>query len=255
MTVQLKEITSYLDELLDIAAIPADVSNNGLQVEASEKVRKAVFGVDACLELFEAAKAKDADFIFVHHGLSWGGEPRRFTGITASRLNLLFNEKISLYAAHLPLDAHPSIGHNILLAEMVGLKHCYSFADYNGCKIGCGGELPENCSLSGLASKFEKSLDSKVKIFGNADKKIRKVGIISGGGGMSGLMDCISEGMDCYITGEMEHTMYHILKESGISVIQLGHYRSEIPGVLAVMDKIRKKFDLECEFVDIPTGL
>jgi dinuclear metal center YbgI/SA1388 family protein len=255
MKLQLKELTSYLDEFLEIKAIPGDVSNNGLQVEASTEVAKAVFGVDACLELFEAAKSRDADFIFVHHGLSWGGEPRRFTGITASRLELLFNDKISLYAAHLPLDAHSRVGHNVLLADMIKLKHRYSFAEYNGCKIGCAGELSGTCTLAELASGLEKKLDSEVKIFGSSEKLIRKAGIISGGGGMSGLMDCIAEGMDCYITGEMDHTMYHILKESGISVIQLGHYCSEIPGVLAVMEKIRKKFDLECEFIDIPTGL
>ena len=252
---QLKEITDYLDNLLNIAAIPNDHSNNGLQVEASHTVGKAIFGVDACLDLFRAAQAKNADFIFVHHGLSWGAEPRRFTGLTASRLNLLFKEGVSLYAAHLPLDAHPQIGHNALLADMVKLRQRYSFADYDGCNIACGGYLPEACSPIQLAEKFEVQLNCKAKIFGNLDKRLEKVGIISGGGGMDGLSACIAEGIDCYVTGEMGHSMYHIVRESGIVIIQLGHYRSEIPGVLAVMKKIEKKFALDCEFIDIPTGL
>lgn len=253
--IPLKTLTEYLDELLKIAAIPGDDSNNGLQVEASETVNKAVFGVDAGQALFEAARARSADFIFVHHGLSWGGEPRRFTGITASRLKLLFNHGISLYAAHLPLDAHPDFGHNALLADMVKLRQRYYFAEYHGCAIACGGVLPEVCFADQLVAKLEKQLNCKAGVFGDQGRTIEKVGIVSGGGGLDGLLACIAEGMDCYLTGEMGHTMYHLVRESGITVIQLGHYRSEVPGVQAVMEKIRKKFPVDCEFIDIPTGL
>lgn len=123
--IQLSEITAYLDELLAVDSVPGDVSNNGLQVEAANEVGSAIFGVDACQALFDAAVAQNADFIFVHHGLSWGGEPRRFTGITGTRLGTLFAEGINLYAVHLPLDAHPEIGHNALLADMIGLRRRY----------------------------------------------------------------------------------------------------------------------------------
>jgi len=252
---RLKEITGYLDELLNIAAIPDDASNNGLQVEGGEVVKKAVFGVDACQALFEAAVAKNADFIFVHHGLSWRSEPRRFTGITASRLELLFNNGISLYAAHLPLDAHHEIGHNALLADMIKLRQRYNFADYSGCDIAVGGVLPKACSVDQLVEKFEAELNCKAKVFGRLDKKLEKIGIISGGGGMDGLVACIAAGIDCYVTGEMTHMMYHVVKESGITVIELGHYHSETPGVLAAMNEVERKFAIDCEFIDIPTGL
>ncbi|MDD5597669.1 MAG: Nif3-like dinuclear metal center hexameric protein, partial [Victivallaceae bacterium] len=162
---------------------------------------------------------------------------------------------ISLYAAHLPLDAHPDIGHNALLADMVNLKHRYSFMEYCGSDIGCAGVLHEPCFPARLADKLEKELNCKAKIFGSRDKELTKVGIVSGGGEMDALMASIGAGADCLITGEMTHTMYHFVKESGIVVIALGHYRSETPGVLAVMDKVKKKFDMDCEFIDIPTGL
>ncbi len=252
---QVKEVAKYLDELLDIQAVPGDASNNGLQVEAGNLVNKAVFGVDACQSLFEAALAKGADFVFVHHGISWGSEPRRFTGITASRLELLFKNGISLYAAHLPLDAHTKIGHNALLADIVKLRKRYSFANYSGCDIGCCGVLPEAYQVNHLVRKFESGLDCKAQVFGNLDKNLEKIGIISGGGGLDGLMACVDEGIDCFVTGEMSHSMYHYVKESGITVVMLGHYHSETPGVKAVMNEIEKKFDIDCEFVDIPTGL
>lgn len=41
----------------------------------------------------------------------------------------------------------------------------------------------------------------------------------------------------------------------GVSVLSMGHYRSETPGVDAVMQEVREHFDIETEFLDLPTGL
>ena len=105
--VTLSQLVRHLDETLRLADFASDCSNNGLQAEGKREVRRAVFGVDACQALFLEAERRDADFIFVHHGMSWGANPRRFTGIVAARLRMLFAGNRSLYAAHLPLDAHP----------------------------------------------------------------------------------------------------------------------------------------------------
>ncbi|MFA7232093.1 MAG: Nif3-like dinuclear metal center hexameric protein [Victivallaceae bacterium] len=251
----LKEITKYLDELLKISSIPADHSNNGLQVEATNQVNKALFAVDASGELFERAATENADFVFVHHGISWGSEPRRLTGMIAARLSLLFNNGIALYAAHLPLDAHPEIGHNALLAEMAGLSNRRMFGEYDGAKIGVVGETASPVTIAQLAGIYEHELDCESKILGNMENEVQRIGIISGGGGLDGLMAALDEGAECFITGEIDHTMFHVIKESGINVIGLGHYNSEKPGIIAVMNLIRDRFELDCEFVDIPTGM
>ena len=116
------EVTAYLDEILNLKAFASDSSNNGLQFEGSREVTKAVFGVDACAGLFMDAADADADFVFVHHGLSWGGSLKRITGVDAERIAMLASNNISLYAAHLPLDANPEFGHNILLARILGTE-------------------------------------------------------------------------------------------------------------------------------------
>lgn len=253
--VKLKELTDYLDNRLKIADIPGDHSNNGLQVEGVSKVKKAIFGVDASLEIFERASAENADFIFVHHGLSWGSQPKRFTGVDGKRLSTLFKSGISLYAAHLPLDAHAEIGHNALLANMLDLNSIKSFCEYDGAKIGMSGTLPVTKTSCEIAAVYEKKLDCKAQIFNDTGKKIGSVGIVSGGGGLDGLYSTANGGYDCYITGEFNHTMWHHAKETGVSVIVLGHYKSETPGVLAVMKELSEKFSVETAFADIPTGL
>jgi dinuclear metal center YbgI/SA1388 family protein len=254
MAVSVTELTEYLNDLLDLKTFPGDHSNNGLQVEACAKVKKAVFGVDASLELFEKAAEKKADFVFVHHGISWGSEPKRLDGLVGKRLSVLFRNQISFYAAHLPLDAHPKLGHNARLADMIGLKKRKMFCVFDGNPIGVSGSLPSPQSVAALAKAFEKKLDCKAVIFNNA-KKVCTAGIISGGGGLDGVLSAYAEKLDCLITGEIGHSCCHHIKETGMPVITLGHYCSEKPGVLAVMEKIKNKFGADCEFIDIPTGM
>ncbi len=252
----LKEIVGYLDGVFVTNPNLQDDSNNGLQVQGNPDVKKAVFSVDACNELFEKAIERSADFVFVHHGLSWNDSLKRLVGPNARRIRPLFKNDISLYACHLPLDMHPELGHNILLAKMLDLQACRNFVKYHGGELGIAGEIPEGRSPAKIAKTLEKELQTKCVIFGNSDKPVRKIGIISGGGGRpEGIVEAARQGVECFITGETNHTSYHFIKEEGISVIIAGHYATEKPGVIAVMDKIREKFAIDCEFIDIPTGL
>ncbi len=254
----LKELKDYLDSLLELDAFPHDPSNNGLQFQGGNTVRKAVFAVDASEATFSLAAALDADFIFVHHGISWGSGIRHLTGSVADRIKVLANNDISLYAAHLPLDANKVFGHNALLAEMIGLQDRESFGTYHGSRIGLAGTLPESTSMKQLAKIFHEALPSEgeMKGIGDFDRKLDRVAVISGGGAWVELFDEIAAGnVDGLITGEFTHEIWHPAMEAGVPVLGLGHYRSETPGVIAVMNTVRKQFDLETEFIDLPTNL
>ena len=252
---KLENLVSYLDNLLALDKFSRDASNNGLQVEGNAEVTRAVFGVDACQELFDAAAEKKADFIFVHHGMSWGSEPRRFSGIVAKRLSTLFQNGISLYAAHLPLDAHPEVGNNAQLADMIGLKELTPFFEYSGVDIGFSGVLKTAVSCHFLAEHLGKKLSVEPVIYGDAQREVSKIAIVSGGGGLGGLEDAYVRNCDLLITGEFDHTMYHPRKEMNVNVISLGHYASETVGPCAVMQRIKENFNIPVEFINIPTNL
>ena len=255
MMINLKTLVSHLDSLLDLDSIPGDSSNNGLQVEGTQQLHKAIFAVDASLALFQKAVKQNANFIFVHHGLSWGGGIKRLTGLTANRINLLFSNNISLYAAHLPLDAHPQIGHNALLADIIKLQKRQTFAAYHGVNIGFHGELPQPAPIGEIAAKFDRELGSQHTIYGNSQQQIKRIGLISGGSGMDGVLAAAEAGLDCLVTGEFDHCSWHYAKEADLTIIALGHYCSEKPGVLAVKENIEKNFKIKCDFIDLPTGL
>jgi len=252
---RLNELVKWLDDRLALAAIPDDDSNNGLQVEAGGDVRKAVFGVDATQALIERAAEVGADFIFVHHGLSWGNGFRRLQGLDARRVGALFRAGISLYAAHLPLDAHPQVGHNACIARLLGLARTRHFARYHGADIGVAGELAPTRRAGDLARILADGIGGGQTIYGEPDRELRTVGVISGGAGPQGILAAAAEGLDALVTGEVTHTAYHMVAETGLTVIAAGHYASETPGVHAVMAEVAGRFAIQAQFIDLPTGL
>lgn len=254
IVVTLGELTKYLDNLLDIRSIPEDKSNNGLQIEGKSCVNRIIGSVDACLQLYEEAAEQSGDFIIVHHGESWGDGFKYFTGPTARRFSTLFVNGISLYAAHLPLDAHRELGHNIMIASKLSVENVRSFAQYGNTDIGLYGKLPAALKPAALAQKLEVLLQTDCRIFDFLNPDISTVGIISGSGARA-IDLCRELGIDCLVTGDCDHTHYHPIKESGVVVITAGHYRTEVPGIVAVLETLGSNFDVDCQFIDIPTGL
>ncbi len=252
---KLVELTGYLDRVLELEKFSGDHSNNGLQIEGGPEVRKAVFGVDGSLALFRAATERKADFVFVHHGISWGGEPRRFTGFTADRLRLMFQHGISLYAAHLPLDANSEFGNNAELAKLAGLAGLEPFCRYDGAEIGFIGSAAEILTAPALAVRLEQRLGSKAQLCAAPSGPLRRIAVVSGGGGMDALFDAAERKADLLLTGELTQVMFHPAHELGVGVLALGHYATETVGPLALMRKVQRDLRLECEFVDLPTGL
>ncbi|MBP5586937.1 MAG: Nif3-like dinuclear metal center hexameric protein [Lentisphaeria bacterium] len=257
-TVSRNNLVRFLDQILELDQWPDDPSNNGLQFEGDAEIAKAVFAVDASAELFCKAADLDAEFVFVHHGISWGSGIRRIDGILADRVKLLAANGTSLYAAHLPLDANPRFGHNARLSDMIGLAERRTFGTYHGRAIGFRGILPETKTVSELAQILDRALPSSgdFGIVGDPAQEVKSVGIISGGGAWPGLFDeTAPDPVDCLITGEATHEVFHPAKEYGTAILTLGHYRSETPGVFAAMDLVKSKFGIETAFVDIPTNM
>ena len=249
------DLVLWLDRELDLPSFGGDISNNGLQVEGASEVKRAVFAVDGCLETFRFAADCKADFIFVHHGISWGAEPRRFIGVEAERMRILFKNDINLYAAHLPLDAHPVFGNNAELCRIAGLVNKVPYCRYDGVDIGFIGEFATSVSAAELKTRFEKELQCTAQLLGTPERLHEKAAVVSGGGGNTALTQAAAAGVKFLLTGELTHTMYHYACELGMTILALGHYASETTGPRALMGLIGRKFGVETLFADVPTAL
>lgn len=254
---KLSDLTAYLDSELNLAGFAGDYSNNGIQVAGGDQeVTKAVFAVDAALETIEYAEDAKADFLFVHHGISWGEGFRRIVGVDAKRIALLFSSGVTLYAAHLPLDAHPALGNNALLARIAGAKDLAPFCCIDGNFIGYTGTLSRRSSVETLVKKLKAALgDPECNFYGDPDLKAGKIAFLSGGCSEKVLLQAAEAGAELVVTGEFKHQLYHLARELDLSVIAAGHYATETVGVKAVMEQVSSKFGIEVEFADCPTGL
>jgi len=250
---RLDEIVSFLDDFLAIGEWE-DKSINGLQVEGRKEVDKIAFAVDACMETFVKAKEIGADMLVVHHGLIWGGV-ERIKGMVRKRLKFLLENDISLYACHLPLDAHPKVGNNVELLRIFGVEAEGCFGVYRGKPIGYYGRLDEPKSLEELVNALGVINDSPIVLdFG--EDEVETIGAVSGKGAFA-VSEAIELGLDLFVTGEGEHEAYHVAKEGRINVIFAGHYATETLGVKALMRVVGEEFagEVEVKFVDVPTGL
>ncbi len=251
----LTELDAMLAALLHTADFPMDPSLNGVQVENSapekKEIRTIAYAVDACAETIRRAAACAADVLLVHHGLLWG-QCRRVTGSYYRRLAALFAADMALCAYHLPIDAHPALGNNAVLADRLGLAEREPFGVWRGAVIGCIGTLRESLTVYEAAARLFPDESPVVLPFG--PEKALRAAIISGGAGED-VEQAIAAGADLYITGEIGHENYHTAREHGISVIGGGHYRSETGGVAAVAAHIGAETGIRTVFIDVPTGL
>ena len=244
-----KKITEFLNEELDINVIE-DSSCNGLQVENEGEITKIGFAVDACLESFEKATQSGCQMLIVHHGMIWDGL-KSIRRDTYKRIKHLINNNLALYAMHLPLDMHNKYGNNVELAKILNLENIKAFGYHNKKAIGFMGET--STTLEDIKNKLkEKGMKTDSLDFG--PNEIKKVAVVSGGGSKESYQ-AIAVGVDLYITGEPVHYLYHLAKENKINIIFGGHYETEVWGVKALMPLLKEKFNVEVEFIDVPTTI
>jgi dinuclear metal center YbgI/SA1388 family protein len=248
------EIVAELDRLLEPGRFD-DYAVNGLQVPGAESVSTIATGVSAHAELFELAAAEHADLLLVHHGLFWGSELFAIDLALKRRLELLFDAQIALAAYHLPLDAHPELGNNALLARALGATEMQPFALHRGEPIGVLATLPgEGIAASELFARVNESTAREPLVFDAGPERVRVLGVVSGAGA-DYLGDAVAAGADAFITGEpAERVMAHA-RESRVHFVAAGHYATETFGVRNLGELIARQFDVRHVFLDVPNPI
>ena len=247
--VGLKQLTQYLDGLLSADQF-SDYCPNGLQVEGRDEVRHIVCGVTASQALIDAAVARGADALLVHHGFFWKGEDPRIIGMKYRRLRALLDAGISLIAYHLPLDAHPQLGNNAQLAERLGFITEGGFGGGKGPDIGLYGRLGQPMAGQGLAAHIHTVLGREPLYVPGSDAEIKTLAWCSGGA-QSYIEEAVALGVDAFLTGEVSEQTVHVARECGVHFFAAGHHATERYGVKALGEHLAQKFDLHQEFVDI----
>jgi len=243
----LEELVAYCDKRVRRREI-ADFPNalNGLQVANSGRVAKIGAAVDAGAVPFKLAAAAGVQFLIVHHGIFWDGV-QPLTGARRTRLKILFDADCALYSSHLPLDAHPQIGNNALIARALGLRVSDWITRYQNTPITALVAKPP--TRAKLRARLEKLFPRGIVALEFGPEQPRKLAILSGSSS-SVLAQFPDEGVDTLVTGELKQSAFNFAQEAGMNLYICGHYATEVFGVRALAEECAARFGLPWEFLD-----
>jgi dinuclear metal center YbgI/SA1388 family protein len=257
------ELEKSLNTLLKSDSI-ADYCPNGLQVQGRQDVQKVITGVTASLALIEHAIAHKADAIIVHHGYFWKGENQTICHMKQQRIKALLAHDINLYAYHLPLDVHPTLGNNAQLAARLGIANLSSL-DTKPEGVLMRGEFAQAISATELVARVTQTLNRTPIVLGNgftethspldfqesAEPKLIKHIAWCTGGGQGYLETAAQAGVDAFITGEASEQTTHIAHEYDVTFIGAGHHATERYGVQALGEYCQEQWGLDVSFIDL----
>jgi dinuclear metal center YbgI/SA1388 family protein len=245
------EVLAEIDRVLEPWRFE-DYCVNGLQVPGADRVSTIVTGVSAHAELFELAAGEGAELLLVHHGLFWGSGVRTVDAALKRRLRILFDADIALAAYHLPLDAHPQLGNNALLAEALGAAELAPFALHNGQAIGFLASLPgDGIAAEALFARVREITGREPLVFDSGPARVRRVAIVSGAGA-DYTAEAAGAGAQAMLTGEPAERSMAQARESGVHLIAAGHYATETFGVRRLGEDLAERFELRHVFLDVP---
>ncbi|HTZ64445.1 MAG TPA: Nif3-like dinuclear metal center hexameric protein [Solirubrobacteraceae bacterium] len=255
MPTPITKILAELDDLLEPGRFQ-DYGPNGLQVPGPDEITTLATGVSASAELFELAAAEQANLVLVHHGLFWGSGPGPIDAQLKRRLQLLFDADMALAAYHLPLDAHPRLGNNALLAQALGAE-CLDepFGLHVGETIGTLARFPgDGIPISELVSRAQTVTEREPLVFEAGPAQVRTIALVTGGG-VDYLGEAARAGADAFVTGEPSERVMAQARELAIHFIAAGHYATETFGVRALGQHLGDRFGLRHVFLDVPNPI
>ncbi len=243
----LSSLLEYLENYLDPLKM-SDYCPNGLQVEGKREIGKIATAVSASLQTIEEAVNEEVDALIVHHGMFWNREPYPVVGTKKKKLQLLLENEISLFAYHLPLDAHPVVGNNWRAAKELGWENLEPFGIFEGNAIGVKGNFAP-IALNLFTAELEAYYDHVATSALGGKEIVRSAALVSGGA-YKELPAAAKEGVDCFITGNFDESAWGMAHEEKINFFALGHTATERIGVKALLLVLEEQFKLPSIFID-----
>ena len=244
------ELESYLNKLLSVNDFD-DYCPNGLQIEGRNQIRKIICGVSASQALIDYAVKENADAVMVHHGYFWKGEEATIRHMKKKRIKTLLSHDMSLFAYHLPLDAHSEFGNNVQLAKLLGLKVECALEKLGEHDLGLVCTLNQSQTTEDFVQFVSQCLGKETQILGPSNVQIKRLALCTGAAQSMFEEAMINHQIDAFLTGEVSEPSFHLANEYACNFIALGHHASERYGVKALGEHLAEKFKLDVKFIDL----
>jgi dinuclear metal center YbgI/SA1388 family protein len=183
----------------------------------------------------------------VHHGYFWRGEAPEIVGIKKRRIQTLLQHDINLFAFHLPLDAHPVFGNNVMLGKQLNLT-VIEWLDEK--KMVAKAVLDQPVTLDAFAATINTQLGRTPQVIPSSKTMIQTIAWCTGAA-QQYIDVAIANDVDVFISGEISEQTVHAARESDTAYIAAGHHATERYGVQALGEHLATQFGLQHLFVEI----
>ena len=226
-----KDIINFLEEKYP-RSNAEEWDNVGLLVGNNKKdVKKIQLSIDATEKAVDYAAQNNVDMIVTHHPLIF--MPLKsivMSELSGRKIIKLIENGLNLYSIHTNLDSSKD-GLNDYILELLEVKK-YKIIDISAndetAGIGRMYTLEEKITILEYADFIKTKMKIKnVRVISNDLKsEVKKIALINGSG-MSYWRKVKSLGADLFITGDISYHDALDAKESGLHLIDIGHFESE----------------------------
>ena len=207
--------------------------HSGIQIHCRAKSIERVL---ICLDVTEAtileAKEQRADMIISHHPFIFDGiYSLDISDPMGNKIQQLIKSNISVYSAHMTYDKS-NTGNTVQMATRLGLSGFPLSGRASGEDQDFSvlvAELKQPILLDQLVQKVRDGLsltENEIRIVDAKQEPIFKIGLCAGSGG-DYVQQMIDEKCQVFITGDVKYHLALEAKESGITLIDPGHFGSE----------------------------
>lgn len=209
-------------------SLQEDWDNSGWQLKIDDQeISRILVALEVTSEVISEAEELGAQLIITHHPLLFSGLKTLDTGtVTGNYLYRLMRSDISVYSMHTNFDIMDG-GNNDFLGHLLGIRDVELLGDDSGyCRAGL---MPEPMTLDDAAHYIADILNLDVEslhIVGDPGQPVEDLAWCTGSG--SEFISLAADyGYDLFITGDVKYHDAQYAKETGIGIIDIGHYGSE----------------------------
>lgn len=224
-----RDVAEYMERLCP-KELACDWDNVGLLVgDMDKEIKKILVALDVDEHVVAEAREFGADMIITHHPIMFNPINTMTESDPQQRaIRAMCKYDICHYAAHTNIDC-ASGGLNDYLAKKLELEDiCIFETTAENAGFGRCAKLKDEKTLEDMLLLCKKSLNlADVRYVGDLTRKISTV-VVNSGSGSDCLDKCIAEGVDLLITGDLKYNVARCAYENDTSIIDAGHYGTEI---------------------------
>lgn len=241
---KIKEIRDFLDSRFP-TSLSEEWDNDGdmLYLNPESELTGVVTTLDVTDEAIERAIALGANLIVSHHPLIFRPIKRLDSSALSQKIAKMIKNGISVLSYHTRLDSAEG-GINDVLAEKIGLINPVGFGPQGENPMGRIGDYPES-SPAEFSAEVSLALNTDV-IFYEGNRTIKRVALL-GGAGKDFIHTAYQLGADAMITGDVSYSVAMEELPYGITIVDAGHYATEVCAVDILADAIESTFELRVD--------